>query len=97
MKVAELKRLVTVGKKVILTEFAKQLLPKFHPYLNKEREVTYVNTVGFGLTCLEDSRTSTMDWPKASQLSDGGTDDKGRYFKVTLPHVTMTYLVLDEH
>lgn len=97
MKVSELKRLVTVGKKVILTEFAKQLLPEFHPYLNKERDVTFVNTVGFGLTCHEDGRTSSLDWPKATQLSDAGTDDKGRYFKVILPHATMTYLVLDEH
>jgi hypothetical protein len=97
MKVAELKRLVTVGKKVILTESTQQLSLRIHPYLNKEREVTYVNTVGFGLTYTEDGKTSILDWPKASQLSDGGTDDKGRYFKVTLPHVTMTYLVLDEH
>lgn len=97
MKVAELKRLVTVGKKVILTEYTHKSSLKTHHYLNKERKVAYVNTVGFGLTYSEDGKLSILDWPKASELSDGGTDDKGRYFKVTFPHATMTYLVLDEH
>lgn len=92
--VADLKRRLTVGTLLTLTEYTVGGTARTHKYRDVPRVVTKANSVGFACKPVDtarfpDAEDSYCDWPKKAEFAP---DADGEGFGITHGHIHLHYV-----